>query len=78
VLPHNAFVTVPTMLIVTLVPAQPSVAVGAVKVQATPQSTTRLVAQVRTGGVVSSTTTVWLQETVLLLQSLAVQVRVTL
>ena len=59
-------------------PSHVSIAVGGVNVHALAHSTTRLEAQVMAGGVVSCTTTVWLQETVLLLQSFAVQVRVTL
>jgi hypothetical protein len=69
------FVTVRT-LIVTL--PQPSVAVGGSNVQGTLQSTLLFVAQMRTGGVVSTTVTVWLQVTLLVHASVACQVRVIL
>ena len=54
-------VMVPTMLIVTFVPQQASSAVGLSNDHESPHSTTLLVAQVMTGGVVSTTVTVWLQ-----------------
>jgi len=46
------------MVMVTLVPQQPSSAVGGSKVQALPHCTALLVAQVITGGVVSTIVTV--------------------
>src|SRR5947199_347506 len=46
---------------VTFVPQQASTAVGGVNVQGVPKGTTKLVPQVSTGGVVSTTVTVWLQ-----------------
>ena len=69
-------VTVPSTTTVTLVPLQASKAVGASKLQAAPHSTVLLLAQVRTGGRVSLTVTVWLHMFVLLQQSAATQVRV--
>src|SRR3989475_2358335 len=53
-----------------------SVAVGTSKVQSVPHSTVLLVTQVRTGGVRSSTVTVWLHSAVLPQASVARQVRV--
>ena len=54
-------VTVPTRLIVTLVPQQSSNPVGRSNVHGVPQSTVLAGAQVMTGGVVSPTWMVWLQ-----------------
>ena len=58
-------VTVLAITTVTLVPLQASLAIGASKVQAVPQSDRLLVAQVNSGGVVSITVTVWLHVAVL-------------
>src|SRR5436190_306393 len=55
------FVIVPTMTMVTFVPSAPSVAVGRSKVQAPSQVTSLSAGQIKTGGVVSSTRTNWLQ-----------------
>ena len=52
------------MVIETFVPSHKSMAVGGVNVHALPHSTTRLDAQMSTGGVVSITVTVWLQVSV--------------
>jgi len=68
-------VTVLKIDIVTFV-LQASLAVGASKVQAVPHWTVLLVAQVSTGGVVSTTDTIWLQVLVLPQASVANQVRV--
>ena len=54
-------VVVPTMMTVTLVPQQGSLAVGELNDQVEPHWTTLLVPQVRVGGVVFCTVTVWLQ-----------------
>ena len=70
-------VTVLSTVMVTLVPQQTSEAEGASKLQAEPHSTVLLVAQVITGGVVSTTVTVWLQVLLLPQQSVACHVRVT-
>jgi hypothetical protein len=78
VLPHRAFVTVPTMVIATFVASHPSLAVGRVNVHPTPHSTTRLLAQVKTGGVLSMTVTVWLHNALFAQLSVARQVRVAL
>src|SRR2546423_6764089 len=67
-------VTVPTMVMVTL--PQASLAVGASKVQVLVHSTVLLGAQVRVGGVGSSTATFWLHSAVLPQASVARQVRV--
>src|SRR2546423_5020039 len=64
------------MATITLVPSQISKALGALKFQTVPHSTTRLLAQVNCGGVVSRTVTVWLQVLELPHWSLALQVRV--
>ena len=69
-------VVVPTRLIVKLVPQQASTALGGSKLQVEPHSTVLLVAQVNTGGVVSTTVTVWLQVALFEQQSVACQVRV--
>jgi hypothetical protein len=61
---------------ITLVPLQPSVAVGRLNVQALPHSTVLFVGPFTTGGVVSTTKTVWLHEEVRLQESTASQVRV--
>jgi hypothetical protein len=78
VLPHSAFVTVLTTVIVKFVPSQPSIAVGGLNAQATPHSTFRLVAQVRSGGVASITVIVWLHWALFVQLSVARQVRVAL
>jgi hypothetical protein len=54
-------VRVPRTVMVTLVPQQTSEAEGASKSQTEPHSTTLLLEQVITGGVVSTTVTFWLQ-----------------
>src|SRR5580765_4250664 len=72
-----ALVVVPVTVMVTFVPQQTSEAEGASKLQAEPHWTVLFVAQVITGGVVSTTVTVWLHETVLEQQSVACHVRVT-
>src|ERR1035437_7304068 len=59
---------------VTLVPQQASVTAGGSKVQLVPQATVLLVAQVSTGGMVSTTVTVWLQILLLKQASMASQV----
>src|SRR5262245_55784156 len=61
---------------VTLVPLQPSLALGSSKLQTEPHSTILLVAQVRTGAVVSTTVTVWLHVELLVQGSVAFHVRV--
>src|SRR5438067_5286351 len=53
-------------------------ALGAVKFQAIPHSTTKLLPQVNCGGVVSRTVTLWLQVLELPHWSLALQVRVAI
>jgi hypothetical protein len=68
-------VTVLRMDIVTFV-LQASLAVGASKVQAVPHWTVLLVAQVSTGGVMSTIDTIWMQVLVLPQASIATQVRV--
>ena len=62
----------------TFVPSHVSIAVGGVNVHALPHSTTRLEAQVRTGGVASITITVWLHCALFVQLSLARHVRVAL
>src|SRR5260370_1392555 len=69
-------VTVPTTVIVTLLPQQASTALGRSKLQLLLQGTLLFVAQVMTGGVVSTTVTVWLHVALLEQQSVACQVRV--
>ena len=69
-------VVVLVTVMVTLVPQQTSEAEGASKLQAEPHSTVLLLEQVMTGGVVSTTVTVWLQEALLAHVSAACQVRV--
>src|SRR5439155_20851966 len=66
----------PSTLMVTLVPQQASTAVGGSKFQPEPQRTVLFVAQASTGGVVSTSVTVWLQVAVAPQQSLACHVRV--
>ena len=68
-------VTVLKIDIVTFV-LQASLAVGASKIQAVPHWTVLLVAQVSTGGVVSTTVTAWLLVTLLPHASVAFHVRV--
>src|SRR5436190_1429277 len=68
-------VTVLRIVMVTLVPQQASIAVGGSKLQLVPHSTTLLVAQVRTGGVVSTKVTIEVHVTLLLQQSVATQVK---
>jgi hypothetical protein len=72
------FVRVFRIVTFTFVPAQASNALGAVKFQTIPHSTTRLLAHTRFGGVVSITVIVWLHVLLLLQGSLARQVRVAL
>src|ERR1043166_857100 len=74
--PTSGLVLVLRMVMVTLVPLQASVAVGLSKLQALPHWTVLLLAQVMTGGVVSTTVMVWLQELLLPQMSLTSQVRV--
>ena len=64
------------MVSVTFVPLQASLAVGTSKTKAVPHWTVLLVAQMMTGGVVSTFVTVWLQVLVLPHASVASQVRV--
>ena len=61
----------------TLVPSQMSKALGLVKFQAVPHSKTRLLEQVRLGGVVSTTVITWLHREVFRQESNASQFRVT-
>ena len=61
---------------VTFVPQQASMAVGGVKFQTVPQFTVRLLPQLITGGCVSISVTVWLQNAALVQQSVARQTRV--
>src|SRR5256885_126870 len=72
-----SLVTVPTTVMVTSAPQQASTALGASKVQLSPHDTLLFVAQVMTGGMVSTTVTVWLHDALLEQQSVARQVRVT-
>src|SRR4051812_23154032 len=65
VLPHNRLVVVLTIRIVTFVPSQESLAVGGVNSHGVPQSKVRLPAQLKLGGVVSTTVTIWLQTAIL-------------
>ena len=71
-----ALVTVLSTVMVTFVPQQASMAVGAVNDHGVPQLTVRLLAQVRTGGCVSTSVIVWLHVAVFEQQSMACQVRV--
>src|ERR1051325_5620176 len=71
-----AFVKVPMTTMLTFVPQQMSDAVGGSKTQVLPHSTTLLLAQVITGGVVSATVTVWLHCAWFWQQSTASHVRV--
>jgi hypothetical protein len=68
-------VTVFTTVIVTFVLAQLSMAVGVSNDHAVPHSTVLLVEQRRTGGVVSTTLTTWLQVALLVQPSASSQVR---
>src|ERR1035438_321294 len=68
-------VVVPSTTTVTL-EQQASLAVGGVKLHAKPLLTVRLLAHVSTGGVVSTTVTVWLQVLVWPQSSATSQVRV--
>jgi hypothetical protein len=61
---------------VTSVPQHASLTVGASNVHAVSQATVLLVAQMRTGGVVSNTVTLWRHVTIFVEQSVACQVRV--
>jgi hypothetical protein len=70
-------VTVLVISITTLVPSQRSTAVGRVKAKGAPHCTISSGAQVKTGGWVSTTVMVWLQNEALLHVSVALQVRVT-
>jgi hypothetical protein len=69
-------VMVPVTRMVTFVPTQLSDAEGVSKVQAEPHWTVLLLAQVMTGGVVSTTVTAWLHDAVFEQQSVACHVRV--
>ena len=69
-----ALVTVVTMLMITFVPSQTSLANGGVNCQGKPHSTKRSSAQARFGGVVSTTVMVWLQKETLVHLSVAFQV----
>jgi len=73
---ESPFVTVFRTVSVRLVPQQTSEADGSSKFHAAPHSTVLLVAQVRTGGVVSVIVTVWLHVALLVQQSVACHVRV--
>jgi membrane protein YqaA with SNARE-associated domain len=72
------FVVVLTTAIVTLVPSQPSVTEGGVKLQTVPYSTVSLGAQLIVGTVLSITVTTWLQRLVFRQESYASQTRVAL
>src|SRR5438552_1366300 len=69
-------VTVPTTVMVTLVPQQSSTALGWSKLQGVPHGTLLFVAQVMTGGAVSIIWMDWLHVALLPQQSVARQVRV--
>lgn len=71
-----ALVVVLVTVTVTFVPAQASEAEGASKVQAEPHWTVLFVAHVMTGGVVSTTVTIWLHGALLEQPSVACQLRV--
>src|ERR1039457_6135519 len=73
---QRPLLTVLRTVIVTLLPLQASTAVGRSKLHVEPHCTVLLLAQVITGGVVSTTVTVWLQVALLLQRSVACQVRV--
>ena len=70
-------VVVPVTVTVTFVPQQASTALGGSKLQLLPHGTLLFVAHVITGGVVSTTVTIWLHDALLEQQSVACQVRVT-
>src|SRR5206468_3904600 len=72
----DSLVVVLKTVMVTLVPAQASEAEGASKLQAEPHWTVLFVAHVMTGGVVSTTVTIWLHGALLEQPSVACQVRV--
>ena len=72
----TVFVTVLTMVMVTFVPSQMSLATGGVNAHGVPHSTMRLPAQAMFGGVVSTTVTDWLQVEMLVQESVARHVRV--
>ncbi len=69
-------VTVPTTVMVTLVPQQASMALGGSKLQGVPQITPLPGAQVMSGGVPSNTWMLWLHVLLLPQQSVACHVRV--
>jgi hypothetical protein len=73
----GTFVVVVTSVMVTLVPSQASAAAGGVNTSGAPHSSVKLVPQLNTGGVVSTTVIVWLQVEVFVHRSAALQVRVT-
>src|SRR4030081_3220049 len=73
-----AFVTVLTIVMVTLVPSQMSTAVGGLKSHVEPHSKIWLAAQLNAGGVVSTRVMLWLQVTEFEHKSDTVQVRVAL
>ncbi len=70
------FVTVLTMVMVTFVPSQMSLAPGGVNAHGVPHSTIRLAVQAMFGGVVSTTVIDWLQVEIFVQESVARQVRV--
>src|SRR5204862_24366 len=71
-------VSVPTIVMVTLVPSARSMAVGTSKSQAVPQRVVLLLAHVNEGGVVSVTVTDCEQVLALPQESVALQARVAL
>jgi hypothetical protein len=75
VMPHKALVSVSKTITVTLVPSQISFAEGGVKLKCAPHSTRRSGAQVIVGGMVSTTSTAWLQVALLPHASATRQVR---
>src|SRR5262245_9068668 len=69
-------VTVVRTVMITLVPVQPSTAVGGSKLQIEPHSTVLLVAQVMAGAIVSTWVTIWVHVLLLEQASVACQTRV--
>jgi hypothetical protein len=76
VFPQSTFVTVLRTTMVTFVPSLESTADGSSKFHAVPHSSIRLVAQVISGAVVSTTVMVWLQVELFVQLSVACQVLV--
>ena len=74
--PHCALVTVLTTVMVRLVPSQMSVPLGESKDHRVPHSMVLPATQVITGGVVSTTVTVWLHGEAFVQVSVTRQVRV--